>query len=386
MGLLDAISDILGSQKSESTDSSTQATRSARIKVNLPNIEYSGDRYYCEYSESENGEWNVAYGRSYENDEHRVFLLRNQGLQFTKQLTRIEDAKVADTGDVLIIDGGDREELSGKAYVFSSSGEERFSQGFEANVGACTISSDGDYMAVATLNPDCTTYIFDLDEGEQVVEHENLDGNKMVLDFQEEGEGLRLFLAEGPDSDPFYAIDLSGEVVWRSDELERQQRLQTLMDSSETDDLEEALDLLEEAYDLEEALDLLEEAYDLEEALDLLEEAYDLAEGENERKNVAQKLADTHWNLAKEIDKEEEDSDEWWQHLNQAKTYYTEVLPWYDGKQGVAKVSRKQGKYYLDQGEEEAALEMFQNIADLEKEYDVQLLTDADERKIEDLS
>jgi len=52
----------------------------------------------------------------------------------------------------------------------------------------------------------------------------------------------------------------------------------------------------------------------------------------------------------------------------------------------VAKVSRKQGKYYLDQGNEEGALEMFQNIADLEEEYDVQLLTDADERKIEDLS
>ena len=360
MGLLDAISDILGSENSQSKSSSTRTTRSAQIKVDLPNIEYSGDRYYSESSESENGEWDVAYGRSYENDEHRVFLLRNQGLQFTKQLTRLEDAKVADTGDVLIIDGGDREELSGKAYVFNSSGEERFSQDFEANVGACTISSGGDYIAVATLNPDCTTYIFDLDEGEQVVEHENLDGNKMGLDFQEEGEGLRLFLAEGPDSDPFYAIDLSGEVVWRSDELERQQRLQTLMDSSETDDLEEALDLLEEAYDL--------------------------AEEENEKKNVAQKLADTHWNLAKEIDKEEEDSDEWWQHLNQAKTYYTEVLPWYDGKQGVAKVSRKQGKYYLDQGEEEAALEMFQNIADLEEEYDVQLLTDADERKIEDLS
>jgi tetratricopeptide (TPR) repeat protein len=122
---------------------------------------------------------------------------------------------------------------------------------------------------------------------------------------------------------------------------------------------------------------------DLEKALDLLEEAYDLAEEENEKKNVAQKLADTYWNLAKEIDK---DSDEWWQHLNQAKTYYTEILPWYDGKQGVAKVSRKQGKYYLNQEEEEAALEMFQNIADLEEEYDVQLLTDADERKLEELS
>jgi len=326
----------------------------------LPNIEYSGNRYYCESSKSESSEWSVSYGRSFDTDEHRVFLFQNQGLQFTKQLTRIEDAKVADTGDTLVIDGEDREELSGKAYVFNSSGKKRFTHGFEANVGACAISSDGDYVAVATLNPDCTTYMFNLSEEKQIVEHENLDGNKMGLDFQEDEEGLKLYLAEGPDSDPFYAIDLNGEVVWRSEELERQQQLQNLMDSSETEDLEEALDLLKEAYDL--------------------------AEEENEKKNVAQKLADTHWNLAKEIDKEEEDSDEWWQHLNQAKSYYSEILPWYDGKQGVAKVSRKQGKYYLNQGEEEAALEMFQNIADLEEEYDVQLLTDADERKIEELS
>lgn len=357
MGLLEVISNILGSQNSQSNNTSTQAARSVQTKIDLPNIEYSGDRYYCESSESETGEWNVAYGRSFDTDEHRVFLLRNQGLQFTKQLTRIEDAQVSDIGDALVIDGGDREELSGKAYVFNSSGKERFAHGFEANIGACTISNDGDYIAVATLNPDCTTYIFDLNEGEQIVEHENQDGNKMGLDFQGDREGLKLYLAEGPDSDPFYAIDLNGEVVWRSGELERQQRLQSLMDSSETDDLEEALDLLDKACDL--------------------------AEEENEKKNVAQKLADTHWNLAKNS---ENDSDEWWQHLNQAKTYYSEVLPWYDGKQGVAKVSRKQGKYYLNQGEEEAALEMFQNIADLEEKYDVQLLTDADERKIEELS
>ena len=31
-------------------------------------------------------------------------------------------------------------------------------------------------------------------------------------------------------------------------------------------------------------------------------------------------------------------------------------------------------------------MEMFQSITDLEEEYDVQLLTDADKRKIEELS
>jgi len=359
MGLLDFLTGLLGSQENSSSSSGSGQSTSSEIVVDLPAIEYQGNRFFSEYSDSESGEWRVAYGKSMRGDvrEHRLFLLRNGELQFTKKLVRIEDAKVSETGRVLAIDGEDRDDLSGRMYVFDRDGEKVFSHGFNANVGASAISQDGEYAAVATLNPDCSTYVFDLGEGSPVLEHENQEGNKMGLEFREDEGETRVFLCESPDSEPFYAIDLDGEVVWRSEELQRQQRLQELMDSSEKEDLEEALYLLEEAYDL--------------------------AEGENEQRNVAQKLADTHWNLAKNS---ENDSDEWWQHLNQAKTYYTEVLPWYDGKQGVAKVFRKQGKYYRQQDEEEAALEMFQNIAELEEEYDVQLLTDAGERKIEDLS
>ncbi|SDX65441.1 hypothetical protein [Halobellus clavatus] len=359
MGFLDFLTGLFGSQESSTADSSSQTSTSSGLRVDLPNVEYQGNRFFSEASESENGEWIVVYGKAMqvENEIHRLFLLREEELQFTKELKRIEDARISDTGSVLAIDGESREDLSGRLYVFNRSGDQVFSQGFDANVGASALSSDGRYAAVATLNPDCSTYVFDLSESRQVLKHENQEGNKMGLEYKDEEGETRVYLSESPDSGPLYAIDLGGDVVWRSEELQRKHRLQELMDSSETEDLEEALDLLDEAYEL--------------------------ADGENEKKNVAQKLADTHWSLAKSS---ENDSDEWWQHLNQAKAYYTEILPWYDGKQGVAKVSRKQGKYYLKQDQEEAALEMFQNIADLEEEYDVQLLTDADERKLEELS
>lgn len=359
MGLLDFLNSLFDSQEGSSTPNSTKSSTSSGLKLDLPNVEYQGNRFFSETSKSESSDWVVVYGKALqvENEIHRLFLLKDEELQFTKELERIEDAKVSDTGSVIAIDGEGREELSGRLYVFDSSGEQAFSQSFEANVGASAISNNGRYVAVATLNPDCTTYIFDLTEGSQVLEHENREGNKMGLGFQEEEDGKRVYLSQNPGSEPLYAIDLEGTVVWRSEELQRQEQLQELMDSSETEDLEEALELLEEAYEL--------------------------ADDENEKKNVAQKLADTHWSLSKNS---EDDTDEWWQHLNQAKTYYTEILPWYDGKQGVAKVSRKQGKYYQKRDEEEAALEMFQNIADLEEEYDVQLLTDADERKIKELS
>lgn len=327
---------------------------------NRTTIEFEGEEHSCEYVESKNGRWRAAYGKSYNTGKHRFFLQQDGELQFSTELENGQDCAVADTGGVVVIDGLDREELSGKLYVFTPSGEQRLSHFFNANVGACAITGDGSHAAVATLNPDCSTYIFELEYGDLIVEHEHLEGNKMGLTFREEDDERRLFLADGEDTDPFYAINLDGEVVWKSEELQRQERLQELMESSETDDLEEALELLHEAYEV--------------------------AAGENEKKNVARKLADTHWSLAKEIKREEGDTDQWWSHLNQAKEHYFEILPWYDGKSGAAKILRKQGKYYLKQEENEAARDCFQNIADLEEEYDVQLLTDADERRLEELS
>lgn len=326
----------------------------------INSLEYNGDRYRYQYSDSPNGRWSAAYGRSHDTDD-RFFLFEGDEIRVTEPLENVGtlggQAAVSNNGVAAVIDNLDQEELSGKLYVFDSSGEQLLGHLLNANVEACTVSEDGKYAAAATLNPDCSTYIFDVEKGEQVLKHENLDGNKTDIEFRSDDDGLHLYLFENRDEDPLYAIDLEGEVVWKSEELQRQERLQQLMESSRTDDLEEALDLLEEAYEL--------------------------AEEENEQKNVARKLADTHWSLAQNT---EYDTDKWWQHLNQAKAYYTEILPWYDGKQGVAKVSRKQGKYHLDQGNEETALELFRSIAKLEEEYDVQLLTEADERRLKELS
>lgn len=45
-----------------------------------------------------------------------------------------------------------------------------------------------------------------------------------------------------------------------------------------------------------------------------------------------------------------------------------------------------QGKCYTDQGEDETASGMFRSIADLEDEWDVRLLTDADPERLRELS
>ncbi|ELZ29011.1 hypothetical protein C474_13954 [Halogeometricum pallidum JCM 14848] len=201
-------------------------------------------------------------------------------------------------------------------------------------------------------------YIFDVDTGGIVTEYETANLNSPPQKFENyDGEEV-LYLLDGDSRSR--AINFDGETVWRSEELVRKDRYEELRASGKEANLEEALELLEEAYEL--------------------------ADSENEKKPVARELGETHWKLAKEIWKEEGDTDEWWANLNQAKMYYMEILPWHDGKKGVAKVQRKQAKYHLKKGNENIALELLQNIATMEDEYDVQLLTDHDKKTITDLS
>jgi len=72
--------------------------------------------------------------------------------------------------------------------------------------------------------------------------------------------------------------------------------------------------------------------------------------------------------------------------VQQAYEHYLDTLPRYAGKQGAAKVERALGKQHLQNNDEAEALVSFKEIARLEDEYDVQHLTDADQRRIDDLT
>lgn len=293
----------------------------------------------------------------------RVFLLHNNKLKLTKEIERPNEVAVANDGTFSVVDwefgwGGRDNNLSGTLHVFDED-DLLFDHGFEANLGPTSITQEGKYVAVSTFHPDCTTYIFDVKSRELTAQHENREGNKQDLEFKLHDDEPLLMLSDSSDEDPYYGIDLSGDIAWRSEKLERKMRIEELIDNEDADSIETVIDELEEAYEL--------------------------SDDENEEKSIANKLADSHWKLAKEIKKEEGITNECWRHLNEAYAYYREILPWYDGKQGVAKIKRLQGKCYLKREEEESALSCFEEIQNLEEEYDVQLLTEADKRRLEEL-
>ena len=323
--------------------------------------EFHGERITFLPESSPNGEWRCLYGRTGIGGGTPIVLVKGNGeIQHAFTVTRAENVAVANTGHVAVTDIGeaDNQDLAGTLHVVAPDGQSSIEHEFNANIWECSITEDGRYASTATHNPDRSVYIFDVESQELITEFETQNLNAPPQEFGEIDGEIVLYLLD--DDERYRAIDIDGNTVWKSQKLENQDRIDALLDSSERADLEESIDLLEEAYEL--------------------------TNDQNRKKSIANKLADAHWKLSKEIHKEEGDTDAWWSHLNQAKQYYYEIVSWYDGKKGVAKVERKQAKYHLKDGDEETALQLLQSISELEQEYDVQLLTDADKEKIENLS
>ena len=363
-----AASPDVSSTPTERTDSSKRAhdeVSTTDRAIDRMDIEYDGDQYYAQTATSPNGEYTAAYqdGRSGARDDDpepgRVFLFEDDVLQFTTEIDRPNACAVANNGTVAVVDWNDwGDTLSGTFHVFNESGHRFVKHQFDSNIGPVAITPDGEYAATSTFNPDCSTYLFDVAAGAQLLRHENQHGNVQHVEFVDRNGSWMLRLGT-PEDDSAYGIDLGGHIVWKSQGLQRQARLEELLESSTEADLHEALDLLKEAMEL--------------------------ASEDYEERNVAGQLAETHWKLSKTIKQEDGVTDEWWEHLNQAAQYYRQTLPRYDGKQGLAKVMRKQGKQHLNDGNEAAACDCFEEIAHLEDEYDVQLLTDADKRRLDEL-
>jgi hypothetical protein len=323
--------------------------------------QFRGERVTFSSVSSPNGRWRCLYGRSVTNGDAPIVVITGEKeVQHAFSVTRAQDVVVADTGHVAVTDIGepDDHDPRGMFDVVAPDGQPRIEHEFDANIWECAITDDGQYASTATHNHDRSVYIFDVGSGELATKFETRDLNSPAQEFGEIDGEIVLYLLEKDER--YRGIDLKGNTVWKSQSLKNQDRINELLDSSDEADLEEAIELLEEAYEL--------------------------VDDQNRKKSIANKLADAHWDLSKEIRKADGDTDAWWSHLNQAKQYYYEIVSWYVGRKGVAKVERKQAKYHLKEGDEETALQLLQSISALEEEYDVQLLTDADKDKIEKLS
>lgn len=324
---------------------------------NTTRVSYSGRGYIGEAFDSPDGTWTAVTGRTFDPPEYRTFLFHGDEFQFTATGERPESCAVANTGVVIVADwlAPDKSDLSGEVYALNPEGDILIQGTLDANIDHPAISTDGRFGSISTYQPDTTTYIFDLDAGELRSEHTHRHGNVGAADFrQKDGEWvISLRFSEGT-----YDIDLDGNVVEKSPEIEMVESRERLMNSSDIDDLEEAIALLEEEYNQAQ---------------------------EHHREELPKELADTKWKLSQEIKKEDGVTDECWASLNDALLYYLEAHPPSAAMRGAAKNLRFQGNYYERNGRIEDALKCFQRIEELEAEHNLSLLTDADQRRLEEL-
>ena len=326
-------------------------------------VTYRGENYTCQTATAPNGAYRIAYkdgSRGHkEPTPGRVFLLDDDGeLQFTTEIDRPSQCAVANDGTSAIVDWtlDWSADGSGVFHVFTVDGHQVLQEAFDANIGPCAITADGTYAAMSTLNPDCSTYLYDTNTGELLIRHENQHGTVQQIRFEDHG-GTRMLCLGERDGKSAYGIDFAGEVVWKSEQLRDKERLNTLLERSED--------------------------VAIEERLSLLDEAKELTTEDWEKRRVANKLAEAHWHLAAEIKSDEGVTEAWWRHMEAACEQYRATLPWYEGKRGVAKTNRAMGTQYLKLDDRKAAKECFEAIEGLEAEYNVQLLTDQDKRQLE---
>lgn len=326
---------------------------------NLVHTTYQGDRVSLNAELSQDQSWACLFGQYGSEDESPVALIDSTGeIHYVMDLERPMDAAVANDGTVVLNDGLSRtgQDLGGKLYVFDRSGVPIVEHEFESNTRDCAITPDGAFASTATHNPDRSVYLIDVRMNEITTEY-NSELNGPTQEFGHLDNDVVLYLH---DTDGRYrAISLDGETVWKSDKLQREERISDLLETSKEKTVKEAIPLLEEAYEL--------------------------TNDEHKVKRIAKDLADARWNMANEIRNEQGDSDDWWAHLNEAKAYYMQIVSWRQGQKGIAKVQRKQAKYHLKQGNEDMALELFENIREIGEEHDIELLTESNKETIERL-
>lgn len=180
-------------------------------------IQYDENDYDCRTVTSPDGRWMAAFGLARGIHRQRLFIFNSGELCSTVVLAHPKFCDVANNGTVIVADRGDSATLGGQTLVFDRDGNELISTDHDSNVNLVSISETGQYAATVTLSPDCQTYIFDINQREIRAVHDNREGNKRRVHFHSADDSIRLFLSNESKSEPLYAIDLDGDIVWKSD-------------------------------------------------------------------------------------------------------------------------------------------------------------------------
>ncbi len=268
----------------------------------------------------------------------------------------------------------------------------RTSRSFKVEYSAPLVAITPDGSMLAITNYDGKVDIYDTSEFSLKSQHSALFGERLVP-VTKLGENDRVYLRVR-DEPPLieYSIDLTGEICSMSDDAKSVQYVESFNLDNTTDwsvavpelcqrytesSTEYIQKRVAEVFD-EGSLAHITNSERLKTIIKVLEQAHEQF-SDPHYKAVAAQLSDSHYRLGNEY-RNQGQITEFFDHLGVAESYAQDVLPWYVGKKLLVKINRRKARVYKQRGETEAARTHINRIFEIQKEYDVSLITDADER------
>lgn len=369
---------------------------------NWKNITYDGTEFNCIYEQSSNKGYGIAYYSGKNNTDGYVFAFRDKTVEQVHRVASPQSVGIANDGTYTVADWiayGQSTPTILRVYHISD-GELRFEHKREASAGLTAVSPDGEYVALCPYNS--RSYIHDCPSGEQLTVHQNRLSDRQTPRFACQDGSVELqFIPEStePDSHPLYAISPDGSLQWTSDELETLEYYDTISLDQHTDwvsvlpslcseykttDDESVRQAIVEIFN---EADLTEvSANGLETLTELLSGRFGIFETDGHKRLVAATLGEAYYRLARMREDTMGTADSFWAAVENADNYYHESLPTYDGKEGLTKLRRLQAKIYRNRGNSEAAYACYNEIQRVADWADINVFSNADERRLKKLS
>ena len=177
-------------------------------------VEIDDREYECYVVSSQNGSWEVAYGREMEGGGSVAILLEDGSPQTITTVTRPTEAVGANDGTHVIVDGGNSSSIGGELVARSATGKPYFTHRFEANVATVDLTADGRYAVASTRGSGAKAVLFDVPDGTVRTEFSTESTDGELLGFGTEDE--HVYFSRGKTV-PYFAIDIDGEIAWRSE-------------------------------------------------------------------------------------------------------------------------------------------------------------------------
>lgn len=344
------------------------------MKEEWINFTHRGEELYLEHSSSPASTYTAGFRHGSKSERGHVLLLQDGDILIHERAKEPRSVSVSDTGRVVYADWIEYGESTGAdVVVFDEDGKELYKDHFGNSSPLVDISADGAYIVVCPYGGNA--YIEAIDNGGTKAVHQYDIADRLNPYLVESGSEFQIEFSAKPDSEPLYRIDLDGNICWQSDSFESQQYYQVLSldetvswkpviekcasDYSGTSD-EKVQDIIANTIGNARLVDASEST--LETIIDILStyKSTFTAMPAHSRL-ISQKLGEAYYRLAK-FRESTTPTDEFWSLIEYCGDHYRTVLPWYNGKNGLATALRYQGKQYRKLQRDQEAFDCYLQI------------------------